>query len=199
MISLNDIICARLKELFKNESQYDTAEKLNMSQGNLNKIINGKQLPQADTLDLISKKYHVSVDWILGIKDSQEIDSVNTDNLDYAQIIMILDKLITMNTISLENEKASDASDHYKIEDPTISYLLRLRMKLLGVDDTLYEDWKEKHLAAYKQAGLCECDEEMKNFYGSLQTSKFKEGDWSSKIIEFYHKKKNEGEGKDNG
>lgn len=68
MKNLLDVVSSRLKELFADETDAETASKLLMIQGNLNKIKNGKQTPSLDTLRLISEKYHVSVDWILGAK-----------------------------------------------------------------------------------------------------------------------------------
>ena len=77
MAELKEIVSARLQQLFQGETDEMTASKLVMSTGNANKIKNGKQLPTADTLVMISKKYGVSVDWILGIKEDKEIDGEN--------------------------------------------------------------------------------------------------------------------------
>lgn len=80
MESLLDVISSRLKELFAGETDAVAADKLLMTQGNLNKIKNGKQTPTLDTLKLISQKYHVSVDWILGLKDDRDVHSINIEN-----------------------------------------------------------------------------------------------------------------------
>lgn len=87
MKNLLDVVSSRLKELFVDETDAETASKLLMTQGNLNKIKNGKQTPSLDTLRLISEKYHVSVDWILGLKDDKDVNAINVENLDYSQVL----------------------------------------------------------------------------------------------------------------
>ena len=54
-----EVIKERLREVFKNDSQKDVGKKLNMTQGNVSKLLTGKQQPTIGTIFLIAKKYDV--------------------------------------------------------------------------------------------------------------------------------------------
>lgn len=212
-MTLSEIVSSRLKDLFKDETQTDVAEKLNMTQGNISRLVNGEQDPKLDTLIKISRIYHVSIDWILGLKNDRNIDSINTESMDYSQVFLILAKLQETKTITpaqptdtvvedFGDEDADEASDSItteganydllRINDPTISFLLRRRMKLIDVDQSIYEDWKEKHLPEYQGIGLLPCDEALKKYMIEERTGNA-DGDWSSSLAEYSKKIKNEG------
>lgn len=70
-----------------------------MTQGNLNKIKNGRQALTVDNLRLISETYHVSADWILGLKEGRAINDIDLDRLDYSQVFVLIDKLYENKTI----------------------------------------------------------------------------------------------------
>lgn len=163
-------ISDRLKELFADETDVVTASKLHMTQGNLNKIKNGRQALTVDNLRLISETYHVSADWILGLKEGRAINDIDLDRLDYSQVFVLIDKLYENKTIepasSTETIKTSDSYDEVdseevqddsqqistvgidydliRINDPTLSFMLRRRVKLIEVDFNIFNDWKEK-------------------------------------------------------
>lgn len=213
-MTLSEIVSSRLKELFKNETQIEVAQKLNMTQGNISRLVNGEQDPKLDTLIKISQIYHVSIDWILGLKDSREVDSINTESMDYSQVFLVLAKLEETKTIipaqptetvieDFGDEDADEANesvtteganyDLLKINDPTISFLLRRRMKLIDVDQSIYDDWKEKHLSEYQGIGLLNCDEALKKYMNDSRTGNI-DGDWSSSLAEYSKKIKGKGE-----
>ncbi|MDE5931663.1 MAG: helix-turn-helix domain-containing protein [Lachnospiraceae bacterium] len=50
-----EIMKERLGELFKNESQEAVGKKLNMTQGNVSKLLTGKQQPTVETIFQIAK------------------------------------------------------------------------------------------------------------------------------------------------
>ena len=83
MDDLKDIVAKRLSELFEKETQDITASRLQTTQGNVSKWLNGTQLITTDNLYRISKVYNVSIDWILGISDVREINGVNIDCFNY--------------------------------------------------------------------------------------------------------------------
>ncbi|MCB5702353.1 helix-turn-helix domain-containing protein [Megasphaera elsdenii] len=183
-------ISDRLKELFADETDVVTASKLHMTQGNLNKIKNGRQALTVDNLRLISETYHVSADWILGLKEGRAINDIDLDRLDYSQVFVLIDKLYENKTIepasSTETIKTSDSYDEVdseevqddsqqistvgidydliRINDPALSFMLRRRVKLIEVDFNIFNDWKEKHLKDYKGIPLLLCDEEMRDY-----------------------------------
>ena len=101
MADLRLITKDRLAIVFKGDTQEVTARKLNTTQGNVSKWLNGSQIPTPDMLLEISKAYKVSVDWILGISEHSEIDGLAVEKLTYEQIAMVLDRLIENNTIEV--------------------------------------------------------------------------------------------------
>ena len=50
----------RLRETFGGDSQETVAQKLNMTQGNVSKILSGSQTPALDTIYQIAEVYEVS-------------------------------------------------------------------------------------------------------------------------------------------
>ena len=211
MESLLDVISSRLKELFAGETDAVAADKLRMTQGNLNKIKNGKQTPMLDTLKLISQKYHVSV----GLKDDRDVHSINIENLDYSQVFMVMDKLQVNQTVmpAQADEAVRSATDEnldksrsvstkgvdydlFRINDPVLSFMLRRRGKLIEVDQSLLDDWKEKHLPEYRGLPLLEGSDAMKEYMSSRRTGN-SDGDWSTSLAEYIRKKKDEGRKKD--
>jgi len=205
------IVSSRLKELTTDETDVQTAGKLQTSQSNWNQIKNGIHPPTLDTLILISKTYHVSVDWLLGLKDEKDINVVNIDALDYRQVFMVLNKLQEYKSIvpaqsteQIVSTEGDDNSEHksepsvktkgvdydlLRINDPVLSFMLRRRMKLTEVDPSYFHDWEEKHLPEYKDLALSECNEEMKNYFDKHLTGK-SDGDLLTCLAEYINMKK---------
>ncbi len=190
MAELKDIISERLQQLFEGETDWMTANKLSMSSGNLNKIKNGKQMPTAETLELISKKYDVSVDWILGLKESRDINAVDLASLSYEQAFYLINELYKSNTFEVADlgtpKKPRLDPDYLKVNDPALQFMLRRRLSLIGVDPSIFEDWVEKHLPQYKGVPLLICDKDMVEYFqADINVSSFNEGDWITKIEEY--------------
>ena len=181
----------------------------------MNKIKNGKQTPTLDTLKLISQKYHVSVDWILGLKDDRDVHSINIEHLDYSQVFMVMDKLQVNQTVmpAQADEAVRSATDEnldesrsvstkgvdydlFRINDPVLSFILRRRGKLIEVDQSLLDDWKEKHLPEYRGLPLLEGSDAMEEYMSSRRTGN-SDGDWSTSLAEYIRKNKDEGRKKD--
>lgn len=65
----------RMKKLAENYSNYtDFADALGFSQQTVNYYINGKRVPDAANLIIISQKMGVSVDWLLGLSEVESRD-----------------------------------------------------------------------------------------------------------------------------
>ena len=149
MDDLKDIIKVRLAELFEKETQELTAGRLQSTQSNISKWLNGTQLITTDNLYRIAKTYNVSIDWLLGISDVRDINGLNINNLTYEQVARIMDKLIINDNMKILNHKEAvrpdsvddygeietsgikieirpdDNSDYIKIKDRLLSYMLR--------------------------------------------------------------------------
>ena len=202
MAELNKIISERLATAFGNDTQDVTARKLSMTQGNVSKLVNGEQMPTVDTLVEVSKAYNVSVDWLVGVSDCPEIDGLVIEKLTYKQIALVIDKLIENCTVEIpdlvveaeangiyipeEPEEGEDPpekmqpiidSDHIKIRDRILSYLLRRRMKLTEIDAEMHDVWIEK-LANFQELRLLTYSLLMQEAIDANKTAGFKDGDW---------------------
>ena len=110
MNSLKDITKLRLSETFHGDTQEVIAKKLNTTQGNVSKWVNGQQIPTPEMLHDISKIYKVSVDWLLGISDEREIDGIALEKLTYEQVARIItDALRQSRTVDWERKESARA------------------------------------------------------------------------------------------
>ena len=200
---LRQIIKDRLSKTFSGNTQEVTARKLNTTQGNVSKWVNGTQIPTPDMLLEISKAYKVSVDWLLGISEQREIDGLVVEKLTYEHIARVLDKLIENNTIEIpdlvvmanENGLSSIAEDdvedeeesitkesvfdpdYIKIKDRLLSYIMRRRYKLASIDLEMFDEWKEK-LNNFQGLRLLAYNEKVEAAIDYKSPAQFKDGDW---------------------
>ena len=169
----------------------------------MSKWVGGIQIPTPDMLLEISKAYKVSVDWLLGISEQQEIDGLVVEKLTYEQIAKVLDKLIENNTIEIpdlvvmadENGLCSDVQDgiedgedsaaresvfdpdYIKIKDRLLSYIMRRRHKLASIDLEMLDMWKEK-LDNFQGLRLLTYNEKVQEVIDYKSPAQFKDGDW---------------------
>ncbi len=208
MDDLKDIIKSRLSETFQGDTQEMTARKLNTTQGNISKWVNGQQVPTSDMLREISKAYKVSVDWLLGLSDQKEIDGVVLEKLTYEQAARIIDRLIELGTITIPNlqelkedtpgqEEYIDAededrlplkepiidSDYMKVNDRALSYMLRRRLKIYEVGMDFVDMWKSESLPRYRGLKLLQYKGNMEETIDTRPWAAFStDGDWVALI-----------------
>ena len=138
--------------------------------------------------------------------------------LDYSQVFMVMDKLQVNEAIipaqaveavknsADENEISDENSDEdhsvftkgvdydlFRINDPVLSFILRRRGKLIEVDQSLLDDWKEKHLPEYRGLPLLQGNDAMKEYMNSRRTGN-SDGDWSTSLAEYTRKNKDQGD-----
>lgn len=71
----SNLFCERAKELFGKTGQQELSQKIGISQAVISAIKNNSaKSPSADTIYLISKKFGVSADWLLGLSDIKSAD-----------------------------------------------------------------------------------------------------------------------------
>lgn len=111
----------------------------------------------------LADMYDVSLDWILGLSDVKERNSLSSDRISYAQVISVLDRLFNLANIEVlnfhevaknknlslgyisENEEAlKNDTDYIKINDRVLSYLLRRRKVIYDFDDSMAQDWVDR-------------------------------------------------------
>lgn len=145
-----DIIKARMKEAFGQDSQETVGKKLNMTQGNVSKLLSRTQQPTLETIYHVSEIYGVSVDWLLGLSDKKEIDK-SCEGITYATAVRNLHELIRHGALKME-ESANVVS--FKVTDPLIKMLTKKNVTLYKTDKELYDNWNETKLALFQDRPL---------------------------------------------
>ena len=204
MADLGQGIIERLREAFGNDSQETIAQKLMMTQGNVSKMLNGVQYPSLDTLVRVSEIYNVSVDWILGIKNSKGVNDIDIKDVSYEQVFLLINELYNRNCVEVADIGTKKAprkdSDYIRINDPALSFMLRRRVSLLGVDESILQDWIEKHIPEYRELPLLVCNKDAADYFAGLNTANFRDGDWCTIIKEYLKSiKNNERAGQEDG
>lgn len=209
-----ELIANRLAETFNHEVQELTASRLNTSQSNVSKWVAGQQIPTSDYLWLISTKYNVSVDWLLGLSNKKTVDEIDCESLTYGQVIKILERLLKYRILLIPNlydifeilkeedipqddheevaieKKERTVSDYMQCNDRLLSYLLRKRevgLKLYDQDEEAYEEWaKENHYRIFNDTRIVD---NRGNYNEALDilswaTTNPTPGDWKQKVEE---------------
>lgn len=227
--NLNSIVGQRLSEVFMSEKQETTANRLNVEQGTVSKWKTGRQIPNPETLVMIADMYDVSLDWILGLSDVKERNSLSSDRISYAQVISVLDRLFNLANIEVlnfhevaknknlslgyisENEEAlKNDTDYIKINDRVLSYLLRRRKVIYDFDDSMAQDWVDRIINIFKNQVTLDYRGDAEKIINTKPLSTFKEGDWGglveeinnmsdSQMEEYLKSKTDEKDGKKNG
>lgn len=100
-----DVIAERLKILFKGETQEETAEKLGYHQPDVHRWLKG-QCITFDLLANISRKYSVSVDWLMGLSDVKKKNGLDFAHLTFEQLVRFI--FVLLNKGIVEHPDLSD-------------------------------------------------------------------------------------------
>lgn len=151
MMLNKEILCNRLREAFGDDSQETVGKKLNMTQGNVSKLLSGSQYPTLETIFHIAEAYNVSVDWLLGISENKRsIKSANA--VSYVSVVESLVSLCQHGTAMIADEHSNDMV--IKVADPLIKFLVKKGLALSRTDTELYQGWKETKLALFDDKSL---------------------------------------------
>jgi len=144
-----ELIRERMKITFGKESQTKIGEKLNMTQGNVSKMLSGadNQLPSLETICLVAEKYNVSVDWLLGFSEEMCIPSQVSKN-SYADIVRAISSLYDQKSIEIKIENAPE-SVNILIEDSILGHLLEICQKLGSADIEALHTWVDTKLPRF--------------------------------------------------
>ncbi|MBQ3546504.1 MAG: helix-turn-helix transcriptional regulator [Lachnospiraceae bacterium] len=141
-----DIIRARLKEAFGRDSQETVGKKLNMTQGNVSKLLSGTQQPTLETIYHVSEIYGVSVDWLLGLSDKKEIHKL-CEGTTYATAVRNLHELIRHGALKVEYNANALL---FRVADPLIKMLTEKSVTIYKTDKELYDNWNDTKLALFQ-------------------------------------------------
>lgn len=134
----------RLHKVFASDTQKQTADKINTTQGNVSKILNGKQSLTLENIYLISKAYGVSVDWLLGANRPKLNNS--DENFSYSNMTKALIELINKGA-KITEEKSYKFS--ITIDDPILHFLLKKGMTLCQTDEESFTNWNDNKLSLF--------------------------------------------------
>lgn len=140
----NELVIARLKEVFQGESQERVAERLNITQSTVSKILRGSQTLSLEMAYLVADRYEISVDWLLGLSDVKKLQR-NRLELTYEEATKQLFQLFNQGVFT----EAQDKTPIYKLNDPLLRMLVQKAITLFQTDEDLYKSWLEDKLSLF--------------------------------------------------
>lgn len=180
-----DSIKERLREAFGSDSQDTIGKKLNMTQGNVSKLLSGAQQPTLDTLYRIATVYDVSVDWIMGLSDRKK--SIKPESgTTYGLAIETIQDIVHRGAEMSDKEK--EGAVEIKIKDPILVKLIRKSAALSKADWEMFKDWRKNRLSVFDDKPLIWASTFMSNNVGFLAG----EATTESNLLEVYEVAKKE-------
>lgn len=142
------VLKERMKEAFGSDNQETVAQKLCTTQGNISKLLTGKQMPTMDLVYLIAKNYKVSVDWLLGLSERKQPIQLGT----YGSVVEDLIELSCCETLHLE--EGPGCTYKARLDDPLLFTLLETGKNLRRTDWNSYKQWRDERLALFADKEL---------------------------------------------
>lgn len=140
----------RLKETFGKDSQETVAQKLNMTQGNVSKILSGSQIPALDTIYQIAEVYEVSIDWLLGRSEEKRLIN-RSGHTTYATAVRTICDSIDYRAMEMAEEKGKLI---LTVIDPLINMLVKKSRTLSKTDREIFNSWEETKLSLFDDKKL---------------------------------------------
>lgn len=173
----------RLKELRKNAdmTQKEFSEKIGCTMASLSAYENGSKVPPTQTLINIASEFNCSIDWLLGLRDSQNYDNSSQPAKTYSEYIKLLfalqDKGIDLFADCNCQHPQKDLSNCKGIafNDPIIKLFLKNWQKTATlykdstIDKTIYTAWQEKILRDFHYP-ILESDNVWEDFHHNYNT-----------------------------
>ena len=171
----------RLREAFGKDSQEIIGKKLNMTQGNVSKLLSGSQQPALETIYTIAESYSVSVDWLLGLSDKKNVTKFSGQTTYKEAVEMAMALKLSGGSISCDRpiDKVSMQSN-----DALFCALLSKAIMLYDIDIDLYRRWIIERLELFADKPLLDCEVWRYDAVGFLISHASSEPDW----LEIYEK-----------
>lgn len=147
----NEVLIARLRETFGDESQETIGKKIHLSQGSISKILSGFQKPPLEIVYDIAQIYGVSVDWLLGLSNKKRITHYSGE-MTYASSVEAL--------LGLKNHGANLEynSSMQKVlletDDELLCALINRALGLKRTSSEAFQYWMENNLSLFEDKGL---------------------------------------------
>ena len=146
-----DVLRKRLREAFGGDSQETVGKKLNMTQGNVSKLLSGSQQPTIETIYHISKAYGVSADWLMGLSEKKKVTRRFGEET-YASAVEAVMGLCLKGGTAEFNERGRTVTIKY--DDDLFCSLLKKSYTLSKTDWDLYRNWMELKLSLFEDKPL---------------------------------------------
>ena len=143
----SDVLKERLKETFGTESQETVGKKLNMTQGNISKLLSGSQQPTLETVFHVAQTYGVSVDWLLGLSNKKHIVNYSP-GITYTSAVKTLLEL-KKNGTTMEYNEANNCVN-IQIGDALLNGLMKKAITLMDTDREVFHSWVENKLSLFE-------------------------------------------------
>jgi len=149
-------------------TQKDFSTEIGCTMASLSAYENGSKIPPTSTLTNIAKRFHCSVDWLLGIKDEMTYDLGDQPADNYSDYIK---RLFSLYGSDIELDIGSDCSPTkdttniskgISFKDPIIKAILINWGKIVDlyeegtIDETLYTAWTEKVINDFNHGRILE-------------------------------------------
>ncbi len=126
-MSISAIVASRIREVRGEQTQKEFADRLGMSQQYVSALESDKETPNFTFLSALTKRYNISLDWLMGNSEHKEIIS-NIDVISRKEIIEVKnEKLIKFCQIFAFTESNSaiypELAFIIKIPDDTIRFI----------------------------------------------------------------------------
>jgi transcriptional regulator with XRE-family HTH domain len=140
----------RLKEAIGNDSQETVGRKLNMTQGNVSKLLSGTQQPTLETIYHVSEVYGVSTDWLLGISDTKEVRH-SIEGMTYAIVINSIIEMVKHGALNQTDDRKNTT---FELKDPLVEAMVKKGTTLRETDRELFENWRDTKLSQFRNSPL---------------------------------------------
>ena len=145
------VLRSRLRDAFGRDSQEMIGRKLNMTQGNVSKLLSGTQQPTLETIYAIVGAYNVSVDWLLGLTDKKGVTKYSGE-VTYKEAVETAMALKQRGGFISCNSPTKDAI--VQTDDALFYALLNKAISLHGIDIDLYRRWLNEKLELFADKPL---------------------------------------------
>jgi transcriptional regulator with XRE-family HTH domain len=140
----------RLKETIGNDSQQTVGRKLNMTQGNVSKLLSGTQQPTLETIYHVSEVYGVSTDWLLGISDTKEVCH-SIEGMTYTIVINSIIEMVKYGALKQTDDRKNTVLE---VKDPLVKAMVKKGITLRETDRELFENWRDTKLSQFRNSPL---------------------------------------------
>lgn len=170
-----DVLKDRLREAFGSDSQETIGNKLNMTQGNISKLLSGSQQPTLETVYHIAEIYDVSVDWLLGLSEKKGTDK-SAGKTTYSTAVKAVVQLKNHGAVVSWGMKGQGT--HVQSSDPLLLWLVKKALTLEDTDFGSYQRWQEEKLSMFEDKPLLYTDGWHDQTVGFLAREATTESNW---------------------